>query len=149
MRGWVMAGALALGLGACDAGRDRTPPDPDGGDNVTLTAGPGARAPQSMPDFAPLYPGARIESVMADGRSGGGGMVTFRADASGVEVADFYRRALDRSDLTDRTDVEMNGVLMITGDAADDPDRGLQVSIAPDAEDRGSVVTLVYSLGEG
>lgn len=155
MRGLMMAAAAGgLILAGCGDRRSHTVTDPDTGERVTVESGTGARAPTNMPDFAPLYPGARIESSMAgtsSGESGAkrGGMVTFRVNAGAEQVAAFYRQALDRSDLSERNEVNMNGVLMVTGNAPDNPDRGLQVSIASNTDGPGSFVTLVYSLGGG
>lgn len=147
------AGGLVL-LAGCGDRQSQTVTNPDTGERVTVESGSGARAPDNMPDFAPLYPGARIESSLAgtsSGESGAnrGGMVTFRVNDRAEQVAAFYRQALDRSDLSERNEVNMNGVLMVTGNAPDNPDRGLQVSIAPNTDGPGSFVTLVYSLGEG
>lgn len=148
----ALAGALVL-IGCSDR-QSRTITDPDTGERVELETGAGARAPANMPDFAPLYPGSRIESSMAGSGTGeagsnSGGMVVFHVSDGADQVASYYRAALDRSDLTERNEINMNGILMITGNAPDNPDRGLQVSIAPGSDEPGSTVTLVYSLGQG
>lgn len=148
------AAMSALLVAGCGDRQSQTITNPETGERVTVESGSGARAPANMPDFAPLYPGARIESSLAgtsSGESGAnrGGMVTFRVDHGVEQVAAFYRRALDRSDLSERNELNMNGVLVVTGNAPDNTDRGLQVNIAPNTDGPGSFVTLVYSLGEG
>ena len=150
--GVAVAGALVLA--GCGDRQSRTVTNPDTGETVTLETGSGSRAPANMPDFAPLYPGARIENSLAGTSSdaaGGnrGGMVTFRVDAPVERVAAFYRGVLDRSELSERNELNMNGILVVTGNAPDNADRGLQVNIAPNTDGPGSFVTLVYSLGEG
>ena len=154
MRGLVIYAAAALLLAGCGDRQSRTITNPETGERATVESGSGARAPANMPDFAPLYRGARIESSMAgtssaDTGSNRGGMVTFRVNDSIEQVAAFYRGVLDRSDLTVRNELNLNGTLMLTGGHPDDSDRGLQVSIAPNTDGPGSFVTLVYSLGEG
>lgn len=150
----MTAAASALVLAACGDRQSQTVTNPQTGESVTVESGSGARAPANMPDFAPLYPGATIENSMtgtSSGESGAnrGGMVTLRVNDGAEQVAAFYRQALDRSNLSERNELNINGVLMITGNAPDDPNRALQVSIAPNTDGPGSLVTLVYSLGEG
>lgn len=155
MRGLVICVAAgAMFLAGCDGRQSRTITNPETGERATVETGSGARAPANMPDFAPLYRGAQIESSMAgtssqDTGSNRGGMVTFRVNDSVEQVAAFYRGVLDRSDLTVRNELNLNGTLMLTGGHPDDSDRGLQVSIARNTDGPGSFVTLVYSLGEG
>lgn len=150
----MCAAAGALVLVGCDGRQNRTITNPDTGERVRLETGSGAGAPANMPAFAPLYPGARIESTIAgtgsaQGGSNLGGMVTFRVSDRPEQVAAFYRSSLDRSGLTERNEANLNGVLVLTGGHPDDSDRGLQVSIAPNTDGPGSFVTLVYSFGEG
>lgn len=143
--------ALTCGLVGCGERETRVHSNPVTGENVTLRTGDAIAAPAGMPDFAPLYPGARIESVVeGDGGAGQrGGMVAFRTDAATDRVAAFYRSRLDGSGLTNREEVNLNGTLILAARAGDDADRGLQVSIAPMADAPGSYVTLTYNLGEG
>ncbi len=149
-----MTAAGALTLAACDGGNKQTVANPESGERVTLESGSGTKAPPNMPAFAPLYPGARIESTVSgvssqDTGSNQGGMVSFRVADDMEKVAAFYRSAMDRSGLTERTDVNMNGTLMIAGAKPDNADEGLQVTIAPNTDGPGSFVSLVYSLGGG
>ena len=143
--------AFACGLSGCGERETRVHPNPVTGDNVTLRTGDAIAAPTSMPDFAPLYPGARIESVLEGGGGGGqrGGMVAFRTDAATDRVAAFYRTRLDGSGLSNREEINLNGALILAANAADDVDRGVQISIAPMADAPGSYVTVTYNLGEG
>lgn len=150
----VILALAALTVAGCGDRRTHTATDPQSGERVTMESGSGARAPANMPDFAPIYRGARIENAMAGSSSGQtganqGGMVTYRVDASADQVETFYRQALDRSDLTERSEVNSNGVRILAAGSPDNPDRSLQVSIAPNPDGPGSYVTLVYSLGEG
>lgn len=147
-------GAALMALAACNEPQRHTVTDTKSGEQVNLELGSGASAPADMPAFASIYPNARIESSMsgtASAQAGAtrGGMVTFRVTDPVEPVARFYRGVLDRSDLAVRNEVNMNGTLMLTGNHPDNPDHGLQVTIAPDEGGAGAFVTLVYSLGEG
>ena len=138
-------------LAGCGERETRVHSDPLTGENVTLRTGDAIAAPAGMPDFAALYPGARIESVLeGDGGAGQrGGMVAFRTDAATDRVAAFYRTRLDGSGLSNREEINLNGALILAANAADDVDRGVQISIAPMADAPGSYVTVTYNLGEG
>lgn len=143
--------ALTCALTGCGERETRVHSNPAIVENVTLRTGSAIAAPTNMPDFAPLYPGARIESALEGSGSVGesGGMVAFRTDSATAQVAAFYRARLDDSGLADRNEVNLNGTLFLTGNARDDADRGVQVSIAPTADGPGSYVTVTYNLGEG
>jgi hypothetical protein len=141
-------------LAACGDTEKTSYNNPVTGEAVTVQSGSGIPAPTNMPDFAPVYPGGKIENVMqgtSSDASGGqrGGMVSFATDAAPDTVAAFYREKFGASNLTDRNDLNMNGTLMLTAAAPGDSDRGAQVSIVPAADGSGSQVTLIYNLGGG
>lgn len=144
------AGVIALAtLAAC--GERQTVRGADG-ETVQIASGSAAKAQNvDLPAFLPIYPGGRIESTMGGVSSGAtgsqkGGMVVFHVGEAPDKVADFYRSRLDGSGLGERSDANLNGVLMLTAASAEDADRGVQVSVAP-ADEGGSRVTLVYSQG--
>ncbi len=141
-------------LAACGDTEKTSYNNPVTGEAVTVQSGSGIPAPTNMPDFAPVYPGGKIENVMqgtSSDASGGqrGGMVSFSTDAAPATVATFYRGKIEASDLANRNEANLNGTLMLTGASADDSERGVQVSIAPAADGPGSQVTLIYNLGQG
>lgn len=142
---------LGFALAGCGERETRIPVDGANGENVTLRTGNAIAAPANLPEFTPLYPGARIESVLEGNGSAGrqGGMVAFRTSDSTEKVAAYYRARLDASGLPERNDVSLNGALILAASAAEDVDRGVQVSIAPIPDSPGSYVTLTYNLGEG
>jgi hypothetical protein len=143
--------ALTCALASCGERETRVHANPETGENVTLRTGSAIAAPANMPDFAPLYPGGRIESVLEGNGSVGnrGGMVAFRTNDAVDRVAAFYRARLDGSGLTERNNANLNGSLILTASAANDADRGVQITIAPTADAPGSYVTVTYNLGEG
>jgi hypothetical protein len=142
---------LGFALAGCGERETRIPVDGGNGENVTLRSGNLVKPPANLPEFTPLYPGARIESVLEGNGSAGrqGGMVAFRTSDSTDKVAAYYRARLDASGLGERNDINLNGALMLTAGATEDVDRGVQVSIAPIPDSPGSYVTLTYNLGEG
>lgn len=157
MRTHSIALALSiLGLiAACDSGTEqRSIRNAETGESITVRSGTGAAAPRNMPAYAPIYPGAVIESSM-DGVSssaeGGqsGGMVAFRTSDSPQKVASFYRARLDSSGLTERNDANLNGTMLLTAASSDDTDHGVQISISPSEQGNGSVVSVIYSRGRG
>jgi ABC-type Fe3+-hydroxamate transport system substrate-binding protein len=67
------------------------------GTQVTVNAGPGASA--STPSYAPVYPGATIEtSVSAPDK---GGMVTFQTTASRDTIIAFYKKSAASAGMKD------------------------------------------------
>jgi len=142
---------LGFALAGCGERETRIPVDGGNGENVTLRSGNLVKPPANLPDFAPLYPGARIESVLEGNGSAGrkGGMVAFRTSDSADKVAAYYRARLNASGLPERNDINLNGALILAASAAEDVDRGVQISIAPIPDSPGSYVTLTYNLGAG
>ena len=148
----VSASATFFLLAACGNPPGTTTIRDDSGGQATLATGPAATPPPNLPAYAPLYPGARVESSMSGTSSDQdgarqGGMVAFRTADPPERVANFYRARLAGANLANRSDANMNGTLMLAGTDPADADRGVQVSIAPD--DGGSFVTLVFSASGG
>ena len=113
----IAVAALTLTAG-CGNRDERTIRDPETGSEITVQTGERMQAPRNMPDYAPLYPGARIENVMegtssGEGGADSGGMVTFLTDADMETVARFYRERLNASGLTERSDVSMGNTMML------------------------------------
>jgi hypothetical protein len=106
--------------------------------------GTGAAANAKMPAFAPLYPGAAVEtSVVAEG-AGKGGMVMFKTNASGATVLDFYKKSAAAANLTDVTTMT-SGDTMTFGASDDKTKKGMSV-VATKAED-GTQVQVTWSNG--
>ena len=142
---------LSCALAGCGERETRIPVDRATGENVTLRTGNTIAAPANLPDFAPLYPGARIESVLEGNgsTSQNGGMVAFRTNDAPDKVVAFYKARLDASALSERSLANLGGSVILAANAADDADRGVQVAIAPITDEPGSYVTVTYHLGEG
>lgn len=167
MRGSVFAlsaAVLAFGISGCGpSGDSKTVSTPNGtvttethndgsqtynfkdstsGSQVTM--GTGAAATAKMPEFAPLYPGATVEtSVNAEG-AGKGGMVMFKTNASGVAVIDFYKKSASGAHLNDVTTIT-SGDTMTYG-ASDDKTKKSMSVVATKAEG-GTQVQVTWSNG--
>lgn len=145
----LTAATLTAGCGNRD---ERTYRDPETGNEVTVQTGDRMRAPRNMPDYAPIYPGARIENVMegtssGEGGADSGGMVTFLTDADMETVARFYRERLDASGLTERSDVSMGSAMMLSATSAENSSNAVQVTLSPNDEGNGTRVSVTYSRG--
>lgn len=142
---------LGFALAGCGERETRIPVNAANGENVTLRTGNAIAAPTNLPEFAPLYPGARIESVLEGNGSTNqnGGMVAFRTDDAPDKVAAFYKARLDASGLAERSSANLGGSMILAANAPEDVDRGVQISIAPITDAPGSYVTVTYHLGEG
>lgn len=101
--------AMALSLTACDNSDSGSKSDKgsisvsNGGKDYTVTSADGkkqmhvsasAEAPANMPEFASLYPGARVQASLTgdQSRGPGGGGVNFMTTASPADVIAFYRK---------------------------------------------------------
>lgn len=151
-RYWLtcLAGAGALMLSACgDNTQTMIVTDPLTGEQVRIAAGDNVAAPLDLPDFAPLYPGARIEQVMGTTAAAAagldrGGMIAFRSSDSPERVADYYRQRLDVSGLSERTEDMIDGThILVAG--SDDFSSNVRLTIARHESGRGSYVAMVYS----
>jgi hypothetical protein len=100
--------------------------------------------PYNLPLYAPVRPGATIESAQSAAPSGGaGGLVSFRTPAGATEIAHFYRGQLER-EFGSVSDAESAGVRLLTAARAGSVER-VDISVAPAAEG-GSRVTISYVL---
>lgn len=151
-RYWLtcLAVAGALLLASCgDDVQSTVITDPMTGEQVRIASGDNMAVPRDLPDFAPLYPGARIEQVMGTTAAAAagldrGGMVGFRTSDEPTQVAAFYRQRLDASGLPERTEAMMDGTYILVA-GSEDFSRNVRLTIAPHESGRGSYVTMVYS----
>jgi len=74
------------------------------GEKVEFGAGTNAK----LPDFAPLYPGAKVTtSFTGSGKDGAGGMVAFQVAASAADVVSFYKAKATSAGLAQTMSAEM------------------------------------------
>lgn len=88
MQGFVLLAGAALLLAGCggtnsDEGKKVNLSDGEGGSATMRYGGEenGIAAPKSLPAFAPVYPGAVIQSAMTGNEGEAKGMVSFQTDA--------------------------------------------------------------------
>ena len=113
MRFGVIALCLAMGVlvAACGKSADKNSVTISGnGGNVTVSGDSGHMIMKSddgkttvevnsngignvaMPDFAPLYPGAKVLSSVTGSGNGGGAMVMFKVAAAPADIIAFYKQ---------------------------------------------------------
>ena len=149
MRGKMVAACslLALTLAACGGSKKEEAP---GGSFVLhapygdIALG-GARLPANMPAYAPLYPGAKVDSSMTTGK---GGIVGFTVADPPAAVMAFYEKAAAANRLATR----MNAAAGENGSqvgifSQPDTERSLTVSVGPaDNGQAGTRVGLTYGM---
>ena len=99
----IALAALAAGCGRkADHARMTVTTKPNGsvnytvkgnaGESVNVVAGEGAAAAAKTPAYAPVFPGAVVQSTMTGaGGEGSGGMVMFQTKAKPADVIAFYK----------------------------------------------------------
>jgi hypothetical protein len=149
-----MRAAFAIGvvvlLAGCGQGNERIVRDPESGQAVAVRTGQAVAPPANLPPYAPVYPGARVTNSINSVSSGDtgaqkGGMFSFETDHDQAQVVDFYRQRLATSALSERSETNINGAIIL---GASDPNREgdtLQVTISSAEHNRGSVGSVIYS----
>lgn len=161
--GQILGLTVALLLAACggekkqegvsiDSGDDgvtATVTDKDGKEATMRYGGgdAGIEAPANLPDFAPVYAGARIMSAVTGAEGEAKGMVNFRTTAGMGEVINFYRDRAKAAGLKVEAEVAMGaGRMLAMTDKASG--RALQLTVNPDEAEGGVMVGLVYDGGK-
>lgn len=106
---------------------------------AVMASGPNATA--AMPSFAPLYPGATIESSIAgltsEDKKANGGAVTYSVKATPQEVVTFYKEKAKAAGLSAKMETNMGSSAMYAAEGSS-ADKGFQV-IASNADGATSV----------
>ena len=147
---WTVLSLSLLGLAGC--GRDDTPKvktgtDANGTQSVTVTDGKGtevtmtgAGGSANMPAFAPLFPGASVESTITTPQKGG--MVAFKTSASREDVIAFYKKAAAAAGMKDNVDMTSGDVISYSA-SSQPPSHSLNVTAAK-SED-GTQVQVIWN----
>lgn len=88
-------------ISVSNGGRDYTFTSADGKKQVHVSAA--GEAPVDMPDFLPLYPGAKVQASMVNAQTpgaGGGGLNFMTPDSPG-KVIGFYRKKARAAGMTE------------------------------------------------
>jgi hypothetical protein len=73
----------------------------DSTNGTQVTMGTGSAATAKLPNYAPLYPGATVETSVNSSGSNEGGMVLFKTNASSQNVIDFYKKSAGAAGMSD------------------------------------------------
>lgn len=122
-----------------------------GGDTATVRVGGsednGITPPANLPDFAPIYPGATIQSAITGNEGEAKGLVTMVTKASQADVIAFYRDKGKAAGMAVTAEAAMGAARMLTMNrAGKSGDPGLQITVAP-LEEGESMISLVYDGG--
>ncbi len=148
----VLGVTTALLLAACGGGKEQgvTHTVDDGeGNSATIRFGgdeDGIAAPENLPAFAPVYPGAVIQSAMTGNEGEAKGMVTFLTNAKMAEVLAFYKDKGKAAGLGVKAEVAMGAGRMLAMGADGNRD-ALQITATPSDEGR-VMVAVVYDGGK-
>ena len=165
MRKLVLVGLMALG--ACgdeerrqtvvtaDGGRAEVTTHDDGGaatlnltgangELASFTAGDSARWPNDWPDFAPAYPGAKVQASMGGtSKDGKGGMVSFTTGDSAEKVIAFYQVRAEAAGIKVVTTTEAGGSRQFS---ATDDTSGRSLNVSATSEDGATQVAVVAGM---
>ena len=94
----------------------------DKGTKVTV-AGEGASA--NMPAYAPLFPGATVESTVTTPEKGG--LVMFKTTAAAQDVIDFYKKSTSAAGYKEKFSMT-TGDTMTFGAATENPEHSVNVT---------------------
>ncbi|HEX2593446.1 MAG TPA: hypothetical protein VHL34_18230 [Rhizomicrobium sp.] len=72
---------------------------------TTVSMGTGAQANTKTPAYAPLFPGATVETSVNAGGENAGGMVMFKTNATAASVIDFYKKSTAASGMSNVLDM--------------------------------------------
>lgn len=146
----VASVASALLLTACggkntEEGTTITVPGGEGGESATVRFGGednGIAPPDNLPAFAPIYPGALIQSAVTGAEGEAKGMVSFLTDAKLADVLAFYKDKGKAAGLSVKAEAAMGpGRLLAMGGAGNDA--AMQITATP-GDDGKVMVALVF-----
>jgi len=149
----VATAVAALSLAAC--GKHDETPKPGvkvSGDRVTVTGKDGSTTiitdksaiQAGMPDFAPLYPGAKTENAIANlgNAKADGGTLVYKAEATPEAVVAFYKEKAAASGFKTEMDANMGAARMF---AAGDEASGKALQVIASAADGGTSVQVIWA----
>lgn len=146
--GLMGAMLLIASCGGKDEGQSVTVADGEGGSATVRYGGDenGIAAPDNLPAFAPVYPGAMIQSAVTGNEGEAKGMVTFLTEAKMAEVLAFYKEKGAAAGLKVKAEVAMGPGRMLALGRGDSGGEAMQITATP-GEDGKLMVALVYDGG--
>lgn len=114
---------------------------PDGA--ATIVSGKAA-AEAKMPDFAPIYPGSKVENAIAKvgNDKADGGTLIYKAAATPEAVIAFYKEKSAASGFKTEMDANMGAARMF---AAGDEGSGKALQVIASAADGGTSVQVIWA----
>lgn len=114
-----------------------------GDGKAVVTSGVGAIATTGLPDFAPVYPGAAIQSSAAGigDANTNGGMVVFTTSDAPDKVLAFYRGKAQANGLKSQLDADMGAARQF---AANDEATGRVLQVIVSSQGGASQVQLIW-----
>jgi hypothetical protein len=153
MKRLMILSTAALLLASCggkntDEGQKVTVADGEGGTATVNFGGDenGIAAPENLPAFAPVYPGAVIQSAVTGNEGEAKGMVSFITDAKQAEVLAFYKDKGKAAGMSVKAEVAMGtGRMLAMGAEGESP--AMQITATP-GDDGKVQVAVVYDGGK-
>jgi hypothetical protein len=141
---------LPLLLAACGS-PEATVTDPETGATakVALPGVTGIAAPADLPAFAPLMPGATVQSAIRGGEGEARGLVSFTVKSDAAAVISFYRGKGEAAGLRQMAEAASGDGRMLAMGRESSQDAAMQVTVTPFEEDGTVMVALVYDAGSG
>ncbi len=141
----TIGAALALfALAACGGAEVEL----DNGTTIRADAtGTGAKAPDNLPSFAPLYPGATVHNVVLDSQHPAKGMVGYTVKATPDQIYGFYKDKAAAGGLAIAQEIQQQGsrMMVVQGPPTMGKDVGAQINIMTSMTSKDHVtVSLVY-----
>ncbi len=100
-------------------GEHMTIKDTTGKESVEINSN-GGGVPANLPDFVPVYPGAKVtSSVVGNGNNGNGGMIIEQTNASISDVIAFYKQKSAASGFVEAMNMNTGGTTMFTATSSD------------------------------
>lgn len=147
----IVAGSFCASLSACGGGGTEMSVDDGKGGETHISmrdSKAGLAAPDNLPAFAPLYPGARVDNVVFNAGQPHKGVVAYTVKAEAEDVIAFYKSKGTNAGLKAAQEMNTSSsrMLVMAKTALGGDDIGMQVNVMPSMQDQGSVtVSLVYS----
>jgi hypothetical protein len=110
----------------------------------TFTSQTGENVQANLPDFVPVYPGAKaIASVSGQGAEGGGAMTSFEAADPPAKVIGFYKEAMVKAGYKVQAEMTTPQMNMVAGNKGD----GQAWQVMAQTKETGSTFQVIVGQG--
>ncbi len=139
MRAYLLPLACVLALASCDRNKQEKTVTVTGNGGTMTVSGNGEHfsvkdasgkqtvdinangvTPTNLPDYVPVYPGAKVQSsVVGAGDKGNGGSIVIQTNASIADVVAFYKQKAAASGFSETMNMASAGTTMFTAASSD------------------------------